>query len=93
MEKDDQDQRDKGPEIKEEKQYYMPIPAGTPYSVIAEAVNRFGVELTEKEVIVPGIGENEAAPLAWALVGSKENLERAHEFIVKKMTEMLDRFR
>ncbi|MBC7120238.1 MAG: hypothetical protein H5T33_01460 [Candidatus Methanosuratus sp.] len=77
----------------EERQYYMPIPAGTPYSVIAEAANRFGVELTEKEVIVPGIGENEAAPLAWVLVGSRENLEKAHEFIVKKMTEMLEKFR
>ena len=93
MEKEGGEQFKKAPEAKEEKQYYMPIPAGTPYSVIAEAVNRFGVELTEKEVIVPGIGENEAAPLAWVLVGSKENLERAHEFIVKKMAEMLERFR
>ncbi|MCQ8891927.1 MAG: hypothetical protein NQU41_00930 [Candidatus Methanosuratincola sp.] len=77
----------------EEKQYYMPIPAGTPYSVIAEAVNRFGIELSEKEVIVPGIGENEAAPLSWVLVGSRDRLEKAHEFIVKKMTEMLEKFR
>ncbi|MDH7555529.1 MAG: hypothetical protein ACQXXL_03135 [Candidatus Methanosuratincola sp.] len=92
MAKDDEGQREKPPGG-DEKQYYMPIPAGTPYSVIAEAVNKFGIELTEKEVIVPGIGENEAAPLTWVLVGSRDRLEKAHEFIVRKMTEMLDRFR
>lgn len=93
MAKDGEGQQERAPGNGEEKQYYMPIPAGTPYSVIAEAVNRFGVELTEKEVIVPGIGENETAPLTWVLVGSRENLEKAHEFIVRKMTEMLERFR
>ncbi|MDI9644025.1 MAG: hypothetical protein QFX35_02255 [Candidatus Verstraetearchaeota archaeon] len=72
--------------------YCLPVPAGTPYSVIAEAVNTFGVELREREVRVPGIGENEAAPMAWILVGSRESLEKAQEFIVKKMNEMLKRF-
>lgn len=77
----------------EAKTYYLPIPAGTPYSVIAEAVNKFGVELAEKEVVVPGIGENEAAPMAWVLTGSKESLEKAQEFIIKKMIEVLERFK
>lgn len=77
----------------EEETYYLPIPAGTPYSVIAQAVNTFGVELEEKEVMMPGIGENEAAPTAWVLVGSREELEKAQEFIAKKMIEMLERFK
>ncbi|MCS7097959.1 MAG: hypothetical protein NZ922_03150 [Candidatus Methanomethyliaceae archaeon] len=75
----------------EERKYLMPIPAGTPYSIIAEAVNKFGIEIVEvpiKEAML----NNENPPMMWALKGNYENLIKAKEFIRKRLEEVLKKF-
>ncbi|MEM0286115.1 MAG: hypothetical protein QXW34_03135 [Candidatus Methanomethyliaceae archaeon] len=75
----------------EKKKYLMPIPAGTPYSIISEAVNKFGVELTEvpiKEAMI----DNGNPPMMWVLKGDYENLVKAKEFIIEKLKEVLKKF-
>jgi len=72
---------------------YMPIPAGTPYSVIAEATNKFSVELSERDLMTPENADGTMTPKAWILRGEKEKLLKAKEFIISRMNEMLERFR
>ncbi len=78
---------------RERETFYFPIPAGTPYSVIAEAVNKFGVELTDKEVNIPEMADSPMMPKSWVIKGEKDQLIRAREYIVKKMEEMLEKFK
>ncbi len=73
--------------------FYFPVPAGTPYSVIAEAVNRFSVELADQEVSIPEMSDSPTMPKSWVIKGEKDNLIKAREFIIKKMEEMLERFK
>lgn len=76
----------------QKKTFFMPIPAGTPYSIIAEATHRFRVELVEKTVQVPSSVEGEGVPMAWILEGDKEELIKAREFIREKLKETLKKF-
>lgn len=73
--------------------FYFPVPAGTPYSIIAEAVNRFDVELADREVSVPEMSDSPTMPKSWVIKGEKDNLIKAREFIISKMEEMLERFK
>jgi hypothetical protein len=72
---------------------YRAIPPGTPYSVLAEATNRFNVELAEKEVMIPEVADSNVTPRAWILKGEKEELMKAEEFIYNKMLKMLEKFK
>lgn len=72
--------------------YYMPIPSGVAYSIIAQAVNKFGVELVEKEVTLPGSAKDEYIPKAWVLKGDKEALAKSRDFIAMKIQEQLKSF-
>lgn len=76
----------------QKKKFFMPIPAGTPYSIIAEATHRFKVELVEKPVQVPSSVEVEGVPMAWVLEGEREKLVKAREFIYEKLKETLKKF-
>lgn len=71
---------------------YMPIPSGVAYSIIAEAVNRFGVELVEKDITLPGSAMDEIVPKAWALKGDRAALEKSRDFMAKKLQEQLKSF-
>lgn len=75
----------------EKKKYLMPIPAGTPYSIISEAVNKFGVELTEVP-IKGAMMDDEKPPMMWVLRGDYENLVKAKEFIKERLKEVLKKF-
>jgi len=77
---------------RERKSFFMPIPAGTPYSIIAEATHRFNVELSEKPVQTPSPVDEERAPMVWVLVGDKEELMKAKAFIYGKLKEVLRKF-
>ncbi len=83
--------KEKG-EGSESKCYYMTVPSGVAYSIIAEAVNRFGVDLEEKDITLPGSAKDEFVPKAWILKGSQESLVKAREFMAKKLQEELKRF-
>lgn len=72
--------------------YYMPIPSGVAYSIIAQAVNQFGVELVEKDITLPGSAKDEYVPKAWVLRGNKDSLYKSREFIAKKVQEQLKNF-
>lgn len=74
------------------KGYFMTIPSGVAYSVIAEAVNRFGVELAEKDITLPGSAKDEIVPRAWVLRGDKESLVKCREFIAVKLKDQLKSF-
>jgi hypothetical protein len=76
----------------EKKSFFMPIPAGTPYSIIAEATHKFKVELAEKPIQTPSAVEGDAIPMAWVLVGDKDELIRAKAFICEKLKEVLKKF-
>jgi len=76
----------------EPEKFFMSIPSGVAYSIIAEAVNRFGVELIEKDITLPGSAMDEYVPKAWALKGDKSSLEQSREFIAKKIQEQLKSF-
>jgi hypothetical protein len=76
----------------EPKNFYMPIPSGVAYSIIAEAVNRFGVELVEKDITLPGSAKDEMVPKAWILKGDKSSLEKSREFMAKRIQEQLKSF-
>ncbi len=71
---------------------YMTIPSGVAYSIIAEAVNKFGVELVEKDVALPGSARDEIVPKAWVLKGDKRSLEKSREFMAQRMKEQLKSF-
>lgn len=79
--------------MSESKKCYMPIPAGTPYSILSEAAVMFDLELVEKEVEIPGSAEAEMLPKIWALSGERENLLKAKEYIIKKLDKKLERFK
>lgn len=83
------DQKKGEPDI---EKFIMPIPAGVPYSILAQAVNKFGIELVEKEVVLPGSAGDEIVPKAWVLRGDKEGLGNAREFIAKKILESMRKF-
>jgi hypothetical protein len=72
--------------------FYMSIPSGVAYSIIAEAVNRFGVELVEKDITLPGSAKDEMIPRAWVLKGDKAALEKSKDFMAKKLQEQLKSF-
>lgn len=72
--------------------YYMPIPSGVAYSIIAQAVNKFGVELVEKDVTLPGSAKDEYVPKAWVLKGDRDSLEKSRCFIAQKVQEQLRNF-
>lgn len=72
--------------------FYMPIPSGVAYSIIAEAVNRFGVELVEKDITLPGSAKDEIVPRNWVLRGDKAALEKSREFMAMKLQEQLKSF-
>lgn len=74
------------------KKILMPVPAGTPYSLLSLAVNKFDVELIEKEVILPGSAMDEYIPKGWYLQGERKNLDAAKEFIMSKLRERLKKF-
>lgn len=76
----------------EKKDFYFPIPAGTPYSVIAEATHKYNVQLTEREMQTPEGAGNVVLPKIWVLTGNKKSLLSAKAFIVKRMEEMLQKF-
>lgn len=76
----------------EKGEYYFPIPAGTPYSVIAEATHKYNVQLTEREMQTPEGAGNVVLPKIWVLTGEKKSLVSAKNFIVKRMQEMLQKF-
>ncbi len=78
---------------RDNKSFYFPVPAGTPYSIIAEAVNRFDVELADKEVNIPEMSDSPMMPKTWIIKGEKDELVKAREFIIKKMGEMLEKFK
>jgi len=75
------------------KTFYFPVPAGTPYSIIAEAVNKFEVELANKEVNIPEMSDSPTMPKSWVIKGEKDQLIKAREHIIKKMEEMLEKFK
>jgi sugar-specific transcriptional regulator TrmB len=75
------------------KTFYFPVPAGTPYSIIAEAVNKFEVELADKEVNIPEMSDSPTMPKSWVIKGEKDQLIKAREHIIKKMEEMLEKFK
>ncbi len=71
------------------KSFFMPIPPGTPYSIIAEATHRFKVELSEKPIKAPSPVEGDSIPMAWVLTGDREELIKAKAFIYEKLKETL----
>lgn len=76
----------------EKESFFMPIPAGTPYSIIAEATHKFRVELVEKPIQVPPSAEMDMVPMGWVLVGEREELIKAKEFIYERLREVLKKF-
>ncbi len=72
--------------------FYMPIPSGVAYSIIAQAVNKFGVELVEKDITMPGSAKDEYIPKAWVLRGSQDALCKARDFIAIQVREQLKKF-
>ena len=72
--------------------YYMPVPSGVAYSIIAEAVNKFGVELVERDITLPGSAKDEYVPKAWVLKGDKDSLAKSRDFIAMKVQEQLKNF-
>ncbi|MCX8181962.1 MAG: hypothetical protein N3D12_02460 [Candidatus Methanomethyliaceae archaeon] len=70
----------------------MPLPAGTPYSILAEATHRFNVELAEKPIKAPVPIEEGVLPMAWVLIGDREELMKAKAFICEKLKETLKKF-
>ncbi|MBM5805879.1 MAG: hypothetical protein FJZ49_07465 [Candidatus Verstraetearchaeota archaeon] len=74
------------------KRFYLPVPAGTPYSLIAEAVNKFNLELVEKDIVLPGSAKDEYVPKGWFLEGEKENLVKAKEYIYQGLKERIKKF-
>ncbi|MHC1566899.1 MAG: hypothetical protein ACXQS7_05790 [Candidatus Syntropharchaeia archaeon] len=62
----------------EKKKYDLLIPMGFPLEIIGEALEKFNVKLVERP---PGI----------ALRGEKEEVERAHLFMYKKLKETVER--
>ncbi|MCS7140310.1 MAG: hypothetical protein N3F04_02635 [Candidatus Nezhaarchaeota archaeon] len=74
--------------MNEEKEVYMRLPAGIPYSIIAEAAERFNLKIVEMEVNVPPIDNGvHWRPKTLVLRGKREDLERARAFIVRKLEE------
>jgi hypothetical protein len=70
----------------------MPIPSGVAYSIIAQAVNKFGVELVEKDITLAGSAKDEYVPKAWVLRGDKDALIKSRDFIAIKVQEQLKKF-
>jgi len=77
---------------KNDKETLMPIPAGTPYSILAQAANKFDLELIEKDIVFPGSAQDEIVPKGWFLQGKQKDLEAARAFIIQKMKEHMKRF-
>jgi hypothetical protein len=74
------------------ERFYLPVPAGTPYSLIAEAVNKFNLELVEKDIIFPGSAKDEYVPKGWFLEGNKKDLEKALDYIFQGLKERIKKF-
>jgi len=74
------------------KKFYLPVPAGTPYSLIAQAVNKFNLELVEKDLVFPGSAKDEYVPKGWFLEGDKEDLEKAVDYIYQGLKERIKKF-
>jgi hypothetical protein len=72
--------------------YIMPIPSGVAYSIIAQACNKFGVELVERDITTVGSAKDEYVPKAWVLKGDKESLSKCRIFIANKVQEQLKSF-
>lgn len=73
----------------EEKEVYMKIPAGVPYSIIAEAAQAFNLRIVELEVNIPPLDDAYGRPKTLVLKGKMEDLVRAREFIIKKLEERI----
>lgn len=71
----------------EEKEAYMKIPAGIPYSIVAEAAQAFDLRIVELEVNIPPLDDVYGRPKTLVLKGKVENLMRAREFIIRKLEE------
>lgn len=70
------------------EEVYMRIPAGVPYSILAEAAEKFDLKIVELEVNVPPPAEDVYwRPRTLVLKGKRENLERARVYIIKKLEE------
>jgi hypothetical protein len=72
---------------KKGKKILLPVPPGTPYTILAQAVNKFNLEIVEKDVILPGSAMDEYIPKGWYLEGEKKDLDMAREFIFQKIKE------
>ncbi|MDH5815500.1 MAG: hypothetical protein QE164_01710 [Candidatus Nezhaarchaeota archaeon] len=75
--------------MKEEREAYMKIPAGVPYSILAEAAQAFNLRVVELEVNIPPLDDVYGRPKTLVLKGKVEDLMRAREFIIKKLEERI----
>lgn len=73
------------------KKILMPVPPGTPYTILAQAVNKFKLEIVEKDVILPGSAMDEYIPKGWYIEGERKDLDLAKEFITQKIKERMKR--
>ncbi|MEM2214033.1 MAG: hypothetical protein QXD66_04000 [Candidatus Nezhaarchaeales archaeon] len=73
----------------EEREAYMKIPAGVPYSIIAETAQTFNLRVVELEVNIPPLDDVYGRPKTLVLRGKIEDLMRAREFMIKKLEERI----
>ena len=70
--------------------YYMAVPPGTPYSIMAEAAKKLNLTVEELEMTLPQTDDElYVSPRTLVLKGSKKNLLRAKEFIREKLEERI----
>ena len=56
-------------------------------------MNKFDVELADKEVNIPEMSDSPTMPKSSVIKGEKDQLIKAREHIIKKMEEMLEKFK
>lgn len=69
---------------------YMKIPAGVPYSILAEVAEKFNLKIAELELNIPP-PDDEAywRPRTYVLKGKLEDLERAKEYIIQRLEDRI----
>ncbi|MGP3666914.1 MAG: hypothetical protein ACKD6N_02820 [Candidatus Bathyarchaeota archaeon] len=75
----------KGEEVN--KELILPVPPGTPLTIMIEAAKKFNLVVSEVELNIPLPDDAYLLPRTLVLKGSKANLSKAKEFIRKRLEE------
>ncbi|MCX8176616.1 MAG: hypothetical protein N3E48_05260 [Candidatus Bathyarchaeota archaeon] len=69
------------------KNFILPVPPGTPFTIMLEAAKKFNLVVSEVELNIPLPNDAYLLPKTLVLKGPKANLSKAKKFIRKRLKE------